>query len=220
MIPASAATQKMRRAATCRSYSGNLARSLAQIEGDRAPRARCLPSPSASVPLSGTGAKLIASTSAATSTIDRMPPRLSTGSVVSLTWLGTSRIASTSGDRRERQRDQEHRAPGVVLEQRARRAAGPSAEIAPPMPDHSAIDLRARRARPQRGDQRERRRVGHAGRQPAEDARADQHLALEAVAARIDAGIASSVPSTSISLRPYRSPSAPRYSTDAARPSE
>ena len=46
-------------------------------------------SPSASVPLFGTGAKLIARIKAATSTTERMPPRLSTGSVVSLTWLGT-----------------------------------------------------------------------------------------------------------------------------------
>ena len=36
--------------------------------------------------------------------------------------------------------------------------------------------LRARRAGPERGDQRERRRVGHAGREAAEDARAEQHL--------------------------------------------
>ena len=47
------------------------------------------PRPIASVPLPGTGARLIPSTSAATSRIERMPPRLSTGSVVSLTWAGT-----------------------------------------------------------------------------------------------------------------------------------
>ena len=39
-------------------------------------------------------------------------------------------------------------------------------------------------------------------------------------AARRQAGTEISTPRRSISLRPYRSPSAPRYSTDMARPSE
>ncbi len=54
------------------------------------------PSPSASVPCSGTGAKLMHNTSAATSSTDRMPPRLSTGSLVSLTCAGTNRHAMYS----------------------------------------------------------------------------------------------------------------------------
>ena len=41
-----------------------------------------------------------------------------------------------------------------------------------------------------------------------------------AQAAAIDAGTARAVPSSSIALRPCRSPSAPSHSTDAARPSE
>ena len=53
--------------------------------------------------------------------------------------------------------------------------SGPSAAIAPPMPDQSAIDFVRRRPRPERGDQRERRRVGHAGREPAADARDEEH---------------------------------------------
>ena len=53
--------------------------------------------------------------------------------------------------------------------------SGPSEEIAPPIAAHSAIDLVRAGARPQRGYQRERRRVGHARRQPAEHARAEQH---------------------------------------------
>ena len=42
-------------------------------------------SPRASAPSFGTGAKLIARMSAPTSTTERMPPRLSTGSLVSFT---------------------------------------------------------------------------------------------------------------------------------------
>ena len=44
----------------------------------------------------GTGAKLIDSTRPATSRTERMPPRLSTGSVDSLTWAGTNIQAITS----------------------------------------------------------------------------------------------------------------------------
>jgi hypothetical protein len=43
---------------------------------------------------------------------------------------------------------------------------------------------------------------------------------LGAHAARRLAGIDSTTPSSSIILRPYRSPNAPRYSTDAASPNE
>ena len=50
-------------------------------------------------------------------------------------------------DDRQRQRDEEHRAPPEVLEQPPA-MSGPSAEMAPPIADHSAIDLRPRRARP------------------------------------------------------------------------
>ena len=45
-------------------------------------------------------------------------------------------------------------------------------------------------------------------------------VSVGANAATSEAGIVMSMPRTIISLRPYRSPSAPNQSTDAARPSE
>jgi hypothetical protein len=44
----------------------------------------------------GTVAKLIASTSAPMNSTNRIPPRLSTGSVASLTWAGTNTQAIVS----------------------------------------------------------------------------------------------------------------------------
>ena len=128
-------------------------------------RARSPTSPSASAPLSGTGAKLMPRIErrrpAAT---ERMPPRLSTGSVASFTWAGTNCSASTSATDGERQRDEEHRAPPEVLEQRAGDQRPERGDARRRCADHSAIDFVRAGPGPQRGDQRERRRVGHAGR--------------------------------------------------------
>ena len=49
-----------------------------------------------------------------------MPPRLSTGSVDSLTWAGTNFQAITERDDRQGQGDEEDRAPPEVLQQPAR----------------------------------------------------------------------------------------------------
>src|SRR5215218_3511880 len=94
----------------------------------------------ASVPLFGTGAKLIARIRAATSTTERIPPGLSTGSVVSLTWLGTTLAAigkatATSGSV-IRKTD-----PHENCSSSAPATSGPSEAIAPPSADHSAIDF-------------------------------------------------------------------------------
>ena len=64
MIPATAATQKMRRPAMSRSYSGLRGAALADEERDPGGDARSTASPSASAPSSGTAAKLMARTSA------------------------------------------------------------------------------------------------------------------------------------------------------------
>ena len=152
-----------------RSYSGTGARRWRMTKATPAPRPRSLPSPSASRPSSGTGAKLMARTSAATSRTDRMPPRLSTGSVVSFTWPGTKRDGQHERHRGQRQRDQEHRAPPEVLEQRSRRSAARARRCAPPIAT-TARSTGSRPARPQRGDQRQRRGVGHAGGDAAEEA--------------------------------------------------
>ena len=86
-------------------------------------RPRRANSTSTSVPSFGTGAKLIAEDQRADQHDERMPPRLSTGSVASFTWAGTRR-RHHERDHGERQREQEHRAPPEVLEQepRAQRA--------------------------------------------------------------------------------------------------
>ena len=92
---------------------------LADDEGDQRGDARGRRGPSASVPLFGTGAKLIARISAPTRTTDRMPPRLSTG-VGRLVDVGRhERNAMHERDDGERQRDEEHRAPPELLEQGA-----------------------------------------------------------------------------------------------------
>ena len=132
-------------------------------------------SPSASIPLSGTGAKLIDRTSAATRTTERMPPRLSTGSVRLVHVARHVHHGRHERDHGERQRDQEDRAPPELLEQRAgddRPEGGDRAPDARPQRDR----LRPARPGPQGRDQRERGRVGHARREPAEQARAEEHL--------------------------------------------
>ncbi len=67
-----------------------------------------------------------------------MPPRLSTGSVVSLTCAGTNRSAASSASAASGSvtRNTE---PQSNCSSSAPETSGPSAEIAPPMPDHSAI---------------------------------------------------------------------------------
>ena len=84
MIPASAATQKVGRDATRRSYKGLRTRRCRRTNAPAAATAT-MPTIAAAVPLPGSGARLIARTSAATSAIESRPPRWSTGSVVSLT---------------------------------------------------------------------------------------------------------------------------------------
>jgi hypothetical protein len=90
----------------------------------------------------------------------------------------------------------------------------------PPMADHSAIDLV--RPGPDHSAAISASVVGYA--MPAESppsTRAAKSTPSEgAYAASRQAGTDSTMPSSSISLRPYRSPTAPRYTTDAARPSE
>jgi len=88
--------------------------------------------------LSGTGAKLIDRISAATNTADSTPPRLSTGSVVSLTWAGTKTSAitraTTASGSVTRNTD-----PHQKLSSSAPAISGPSAATALPRPAHKAI---------------------------------------------------------------------------------
>ena len=112
---------------------------------------------------------------APTSTADRMPPRLSTFSVVSLTWAGHEPDRHDERDGGQRQRDEEDRAPLEALEQETGHERAQRRD--------RATERRPQRDRPrpagpgpQRGDEGQRRRVGHAGRDAAEDPGDDQDL--------------------------------------------
>ncbi len=138
MSPAHAATQKVGRAATSRSYSGFRARRCRRTNATSV-AAAIASRPIASVPLSGTGAKLIPRTSVPTRTIERSPPRLSTGSVPSFTWLGTKRSAMTSAmpaSGTVRRKTEPHQ----KCSRRIPAQSGPSALIAPPIAAQSAIE--------------------------------------------------------------------------------
>ena len=92
------------------------------------------------MPLPGTGAKLIESTRPATSTAERMPPRLSTGSVDSLTCAGTNLQAITSA-MTARGRVTRKTEPHQKCSSSQPATSGPSEAMAPPSADHSAIAL-------------------------------------------------------------------------------
>ncbi len=90
--------------------------------------------------MSFTGQKLIERIRAPTSTTETIPPRLSTGSVASLTWLGTKYTAIPSAmiasGMVTRKTD-----PQSKYSRRIPLTSGPSAAKPPPMADHRAIDL-------------------------------------------------------------------------------
>src|SRR5436305_2199377 len=97
-------------------------------------------STSAKTPALGTGAKLIERINEPMRTTDKMPPRLSTEPVVSLMCAGTSRIAITiataaSGNVMRKTEPHQKCCSSAPAHN------GPSAAIAPPVPDHKAIDF-------------------------------------------------------------------------------
>src|SRR4051794_41178704 len=158
-------------------------------------------SPSASVPLFGTGAKLIERISAATSTTERMPPGLSTGSVVSLTCAGTNLAAignaiTTSG------RVITNTDPQSKLSSSAPATSGPSDAIAPPSADHSAIDFV--RPGPDHSAAISASVVGYAipADKPPSTRAPNSTSSLGANAASRHAGTDSPMPSSNSSLRP------------------
>jgi hypothetical protein len=151
--------------------------------------------------LFGTGAKLIPRTSAATSSTDTTPPRLSTGSVVSLTLLGTRKNASgsaTSASGSVSRKTEPHQ----KCSSRSPEKSGPSAAIAPPMPDQRAIDFV--RPGPDQSAVISASVVGYAmpAASPPSTRAQKSTSSLGAQAAISEAGIASAVPSRSISFRP------------------
>ena len=94
--------------------------------------------PTTRVPLSGTTAKLMARMTAPTSTAERIPPRLSTASSVSLTWLGMNLKASgkaTTINGMEMRKTEPHQ----NFERSRPATRGPRAAMAPPVADHRAM---------------------------------------------------------------------------------
>ena len=149
----------------------------------------------------GSGAMLMPSTTEPTITTERMPPRLSTGAVVSFTPEGTSQraptTATTASGRVMRKTE-----PHQNFSSMAPAASGPSAAIAPPTPDHSAIERV--RPGPDHSAVMRARVVGKAmpAARPPKSRAAPRTTRFGAHAAAIEAGTASEVPSTSIILRP------------------
>ena len=127
------------------------------------------------MPLSGTGAKLIARISArdqhdredAAEVVDRLGRLVDVRRARTTSAIRSATTASGSVMRKT----EPHRSARAAR----RRRAGRATRSPPPSADHSAIDFVRPGPGPQRGDQRQRRRVGHAGREPAEHARGEEH---------------------------------------------
>ena len=133
------------------------------------------PSPIASAPLPGTAAKLIPRTSVPIITTERIPPRLSTGSVVSFTCAGTKRIAITSAISASGRVITNTDAPVELGQQRS---GSQRAKRRDRRPERRPERDRAgpRRPRPERRDQRQRGREGHPRRDPADQPGDEQDL--------------------------------------------
>ena len=175
MIPATAATQKIGRAAIFKSYSGFAARFCRMTKPMSAATATS-PSPIAAIWASGTTMKLIDRINAPTSTAESTPPRLSTGSDVSFTCAGMQAHGEREADRDQRERHEEHRAPPVVLEQDAGDEGAERGDRAPGgRPQRDRLGP-AGSGRPERGDERQGGGVRHPGGESTDDASEDQHL--------------------------------------------
>ena len=139
MMPPTAATQKVGRAAILRSYSGFLARRCRMTNRIKATIVTTSRPSDQGAACSATGAKLIARMNDPTSTSERMPPRLSTGSVVSLTCAGTNLGAMNSATTATGRTTKKTEFQGKRTSSRPE-SSGPQALIAPPMAAHSAIE--------------------------------------------------------------------------------
>ena len=131
-----------------------------------------------------------------------MPPRLSTGSRRLVHVARYEEERHDEGDDRERERDEEDRSPLELGRASAPATSGPSAAIAPPSADQSAIDFV--RPGPDHSAVIRASVVGYAI--PAASpppTRATKSTSSDgAKAASSDMGIASAVPRMSIILRP------------------
>jgi len=208
MMPPTAATQKIRRPAMRKSYRGLGARRCRSTNAAAAATAIAA-NPSASAPLPGVGARLIAKIKAVTRTTDKMPPRLSTGAVDSFTWAGTNKMTMTRAIAANGAVNTKTE-PHQKYSSNTPATSGPSAARALPIPDHRAM---ARvRAGPDHNAVTRARVVGYAipADSPPTSRAAIRTPTDGANAASRHAGTDNAIPPASSSLRPYRSPTAPR----------
>ena len=157
----------------------------------------------------GLDTKLIAITKAMMPITEKMPPRWSTESVVSLMWAGTNRAAKNSATNASGTVIRKHE-PHQNLLRTSPESKGPSAAIEPPTADHAAIDLT--RAGPDHSAVISARVVGKAmpAATPPRTRAPMRKVMFGAHAAAIEVGMARVVPSRSMPFRPNRSPIAPR----------
>ena len=149
----------------------------------------------------GSGANVIAATTAPIITADSTPPRWSTGSVPSPTWLGSRRNARTRATRASGTVTRKGE-PHQNLSRNSPDTSGPSAAIAPPRADQRAMD----RVRfwPDHSAVMRASVVGNAipaARPPTTRAPTRNQMS-GAHAASMEAGMAIAVPMRSSSLRP------------------
>ena len=176
MMPAQAATQKIRRPAMCRSNNGETARRCRHTNSDAGHQRRRPRTERHGCRHREPAAKLIASTNDATSTIDMHPAEI-------VDRIGG--LVHVGGHQHDRHASARRTASGAVTRNTELHAKwsssqpdsnDPSAATAPPIADHSAIALV--RAGPFHSAviSARRRRVGHPGREPAEQSGQEQHL--------------------------------------------
>ena len=201
MMPPTAATQKVGRTATLRSYRGFLARRCRKTKSTVA-IAAMTNRLTAIVRALATGRKLSARTKVPMSTTERMPPMLSTDSFPSLMCAGMNfsamRIAATATGMTTR------KTQGQSATSRIRPdSSGPDTEIAPPMAAHNAIERVRAGPGPHSAAIKE-RVVGYAmpAAKPPKRRPKIKTLIVGANPLMSAAGIASATPRTAISLRP------------------
>ena len=166
MMPAQAATQKMRREAMLRSYSGARARRCRSVErNQRDERDRRQSQRQRALVRNGREIDGQDERPDERHRQDAAEVVHRLGRLVDVTRHEDERHHERHAD--QRQRDQEDRSPPEVLEQGAGdqrpESSDPAADCRP-----ERDRLRSPRPRPQRRDQGERRRVGHACREPSE----------------------------------------------------
>ena len=172
MMPAHAATQKVTRDAIFRSYRGLAARFCRRMNS-ATPMPATTNRPIAEIAQVGHRDE-VEPDDQGTDHHGRQEPADVVDGLRGLVDVGRHVLPRhVQGEDREGQRDEEHRSPGEVQEQEAGDHGTEHRDAAAeggPHRDRAGPGW----SRPQRGDERQGRRIGHAGRQTAHDARTQQ----------------------------------------------